>query len=283
MMWSAVRLLMLRNLKVAVRNGPTLAFTLLQPVIWMALFSQNFRRLTEYPEFSQLGYTSYLSFFVPSIMVLSILNSATLSGMSTVTDMTAGVLAKFVLSPIGRVSILLGRVFADAVSMAVQCLVVLVIAFIMGAEAETGPLGVLAVLALTVALGMCAAAFSNLIALRTGNAQLTMLVGAVSAVPLLLLSPAFFPKPLQAQWLQDVQMFNPVSYVVTAGQDLLNLGVDGGQLAATAAVLALAGGAFGVGAVRAFRRATSGPDKPPAVFRILGVIKRMHGIEPGVR
>jgi ABC-2 type transport system permease protein len=271
---------MARNLRVMIRNGPTMAFTLFQPVIWMVLFAQNFERLADYPEFAQLGYSSYLTFFVPSVMVLTVLNSATLSGMSMVADMNSGVLAKFVISPISRSSILLGRVFADGVSMVGQVLVVLAVAYLMGAEAATGLGGVVTVLALTVLLGMCAAIFSNFVALHTGNAQLTMLIGAVSAVPLLLLSPAFFPEQLQTAWLRTVENFNPVAYVITAGQNLLNLELRGGQLLATLGVLALTGLLFSLATIREFRRATSGTGRPQSAG-LMGLLMKLHQMRAG--
>ena len=82
---NAVRQLLLRNLKLTRRNRPALAFTVLQPVIWMALFAQNFKQLADVPAFRELGYTSYLSFFVPSILVLTVLNASTLSGVTSMT------------------------------------------------------------------------------------------------------------------------------------------------------------------------------------------------------
>jgi ABC-2 type transport system permease protein len=67
-----------------------LAFTVLQPVVWMALFAQNFTQLADTPTFRRLGFTSYLSFFVPSILVLTVLNAFTLSGVSMITDVNTG-------------------------------------------------------------------------------------------------------------------------------------------------------------------------------------------------
>jgi ABC-2 type transport system permease protein len=264
---------MMRNLRVAVRNLPALVFTVFQPVLWMALFSQNFKQLADVASFRELGYTSYLAFFVPSILVLTVLNASTVSGISMVTDMNAGVLDKFLISPISRSSILAGRLLADAIAMVVQCLVVLAIAFAMGANVEAGFGGVMAVLGLTILLGMCTATFSNFIALRTRNAQLTMIIGGISTLPLLLLSPAFFPEQLQAGWLRGVEKVNPVAYVVRSGQDLMNVGPRWGQLLSTLGVLALTGLLCFMGTIRAFRRATGGSGGPAGG----GLMARLHG------
>jgi ABC-2 type transport system permease protein len=255
--------LTVRNLRVAVRNPLAIMFTLFQPVLWMALFSQSFKRLADFPGFSDLGYTSYIAFFVPSVLALTVLNASVRSGVAMITDINTGVLDKFLISPIGRASIMLGRILADAIGMAAQCLIVLALAFAMGAKAQTGFGGVLVVLVLTVWLGVCAAAFSDFIALRTRNAQLTMIVGGTASLPLLFLSSAFFPEQLQPDWLNAVGKLNPVAYVVSSGQNLLNLGVHWGQLLSTVGVLGLTAALCFTGAVRAFRFATSGAGGRP--------------------
>lgn len=96
--------LLRRNLVVIARNRAALAFTILQPILWMALFSQNFRGLADVSLFRSLGYVRYLDFLVPSILVLTVLNASSLSGISMVTDINAGVMDKFAISPIPRSS-----------------------------------------------------------------------------------------------------------------------------------------------------------------------------------
>jgi ABC-2 type transport system permease protein len=250
--------LVARNL-VTSRRTPLLLFAgIVQPVIWMAIFSQGLSRVAQFPEFRSLGYTSYLTFLVPGVMALTVLNTSIRSGIAMVTDINTGVLDKFLISPIDRTAILLGRILADAITMAVQCVIVLAIGFALGSGARTGPGGAVTMLVLSVLLGVCAAGFSNFVALRTRNPQVTMIVGINMTLPLLFLSPAFFPRQLEPSWLTAVGRVNPVAYVVTVGQDLMNIGWDWGQLLATLGVLALAGTLSLTGATLAFRHATSG-------------------------
>jgi ABC-2 type transport system permease protein len=254
----AVYWLVVRNL-VTSRRTPLLLFAgIVQPVIWMAIFSQGLSRLAQFAEFRSLGYTSYLTFLVPGVMALTVLNTSIRSGIAMVTDINTGVLDKFLISPINRTAILLGRILADAITMTVQCLIVLAIGFALGTSAKTGAGGAMAMLALSILLGVCAAGFSNFVALRTRNPQVTMLVGINMSLPLVFLSPAFFPRQLEPSWLTAVGRVNPVAYVVTSGQDLMNIGVRWDQLLATLGVLTLAGGLSLTGATLAFRRAASG-------------------------
>src|SRR5262245_47158651 len=101
------------NLAKGLRSPMLVAASLLQPVIWLVLFSQTFKGLADTGQFQRLGYTSYVAFFVPGMIVLSMLFTALQSGMATITAIDAGVMDKLLASPVRRVSILLGRILAD--------------------------------------------------------------------------------------------------------------------------------------------------------------------------
>src|SRR5660397_240667 len=163
-----------RNMLKLTRVPMLLFFSLFQPLLFLLLFSQVFSRLSEMPGF---GYENYLQFLVPTIVGLTTLNSAFQSGMGMVNDIDDGLLDKFLIAPIRRSSILLGKVLADATRMALQALLILGFAYIMGARVETGILGVGLLILIAVLFGIAWAGISNVVALRTGNAELTMLIG----------------------------------------------------------------------------------------------------------
>ena len=216
-----------RNVAKTIRAPMLLAVSLLQPLVWLLLFSQTFRALGDTPQLAHLGYHSYLSFFAPAMVVLSVLFTALQSGMATVTDISTGMMDKLVTSPIPRWVVLAARVYADAILMVVQTLIVIALAAAMGASIRTGPAGVVLLLVSAVVFGVVWACLSNLIALRTRNAELTMVVGFFLTLPVLFLSSAFFPLSLQPGWVQTVADANPAAYVIAAGQRLLNLGDSG--------------------------------------------------------
>lgn len=119
--------------------------------------------------------------------------------------------------------------------------IILVIATAMGVRAVTGPAGAIALIALATAFGVIWAALSNLVALLTRNAELTMALGFLLTLPLLFMSPAFFPLRLQPAWLQRAADANPAAaYVITTGQQLLNSGNNTPQDMRTVIALAAA-------------------------------------------
>ena len=175
--------------------------------------------------------------------------------MATVTDIGSGMMDKLLISPIRRSAILAGRVAADAITMLAQAAIILGVALLMGARPRTGWPGALALLAYATAFGVVWACLANLIALRTRNAELTMVAGLFLTLPTLFLTPAFFPRPLLPGWLQAVSAGNPAAYVIETGQRLTSTGNDWGQDLRTLIALAAAGLLLVPAAAAAFRAA----------------------------
>lgn len=253
----AIAFLGLRNILKSYRTPILVVFSVLQPILWLVMFSQTFRGLADNQQFRGLGYQSYLTFLVPGMIVLSVLFTALQSGLATMTDIDTGVLDKYLTSPIRRSSILLGRITADAVTMTIQGAVILVLGLLMGASFREGWTGAIALLALAVLFGITWASLSNLIALRTKNSELTMVVGLFLTLPALFLSSAFFPMPLLPAWLRDVADANPAAYVIQTGQQLMNTGNSWGQDGHTLAAIAIAAVLIIPAAVAAFRASTT--------------------------
>jgi ABC-2 type transport system permease protein len=252
----AVVVLAVRNVVRSLRTPMLVAASLLQPIVWLVLFSQIFRALADTSQFRALGYGSYLEFFVPGMVVLSMLFTALQSGVATVADIDTGMMDKLCASPIRRSAILLGRLLADTVTMVAQGAIILAVALALGARVRTGWPGALGLLAYATAFGVLWASLANLIALRTRNAELTMVAGLVLTLPALFLTPAFLPRPLLPGWLRAVANANPASYVVETGQQLVSLGNDWGQDLRAIAALSASALLLVPAAVAAFRTAT---------------------------
>jgi ABC-2 type transport system permease protein len=170
-------------------------------------------------------------------------------------DIEDGMLDKFLIAPIKRSSILLGKVFADATRAAAQATVIVLVSLLMGARFATGIGGVAAMVVLAALFGIAWAGLSNIIALRTRNGELTMIVGILITFPVLFLSTAFMPAILLPDWLDTVSAFNPITYIVEALRALVNTGWDWGAIGEA---LAVTGGLAVVtftGATMAFRKA----------------------------
>src|SRR5215467_3198381 len=129
------QVLFVRSVKKLVRTPILLFFSLFQPIIFLALFTQLFSRFgvllaTTYPG------VSYLSFAVAGIVLQNGFSSALQSGTSIVDDLTSGFLEKELVTPVSRAAILLGRLLTDAFRVVVQSAIILGLAYLLGASFE---------------------------------------------------------------------------------------------------------------------------------------------------
>ncbi len=253
-LFSETMIITRRNLLKSVRVPILLFMSLFQPLLFLILFSQIFTSLANLPGFP---YDTYLQFLVPAIIAMTALSSAFQSGLGTVSDVEDGMLDKFLIAPVHRISIMTGRILSDGVRIVAQATVVIVTAFAMGARYETGLAGLVVMILLASIFGMAWAGLSNIVALRTQNAEVTMVIGIVLLFPILFLSTGFMPTALLPDWLDTVARFNPLSYLIDAERALVNDGWEWSLIVQSIVVTLGLGAVTLTGATRAFRKAIS--------------------------
>ena len=165
---------------------------------------------------------AYLQYLLPGILMMSVLFTTVYSGVALNTDKTKGVVDRFQTLPVWRPAPLLGAVLGDSVRYLAAGSVVMLVAFILGYEAEGGVTGVLGAM-LLVTLFSCGLAWVfttvGLLA-RTPNAVLNG--GFMALFPITFVSNAFVPPETLPAGLEAVVNANPVSLVTTAARGLLD-------------------------------------------------------------
>src|SRR5262249_49484321 len=96
-----------RQLVVFARQPAFAVITLIQPVIWLFLFGNLFRKVVELGGF---GTTSYLDYLVPGVVVMSALSSNMWAGMGTLEEIQRGTLNRFLTTPVSRAALMNGNV-----------------------------------------------------------------------------------------------------------------------------------------------------------------------------
>jgi len=202
--------LLQRGLTKLVRN-PTLLITyLVEPLIFLLIFSQLFQKLSVFMPSEPGGYLAYLT---PGIVLFSALITSPLSGISIVNDLNSGFLSKMLLTQASRSAILLGRLLTDMSVVTAQALITIVAAIAMGVTVSMGLPGILLML-LTVAFFELA--FSGVflaIGIATRKTETLNALAGFLYMPLIFLSSAMFPTSFFPDWVQTISNYNPMSYV----------------------------------------------------------------------
>ena len=135
-----------RAMRMSLRNPAWLVISLMQPVLYIVLFGP----LLE-PIAGQLGGANAYQVFVPGILVQLGLFGSAFVGFSLIAEYRAGVIESQRVSPAPRAALLLGRVLRDVLVLAVQGVVLVLVAVPFGLDASVG--GVVLTIVLVAVLG----------------------------------------------------------------------------------------------------------------------------------
>ena len=112
-----------RNL---MREPIWIALLLIQPIIWLVLYGQLFKRVVHLGGF---GTASYVTFLAPAIVVMNAFFGGTWSGMGMIFDLERKVVERFLATPASRLSLVLSQIVRAAITSGIQAIVILVIAW----------------------------------------------------------------------------------------------------------------------------------------------------------
>jgi len=166
------------------------------------------------------GVTNFVGFQMPVAILQAVAGTAGNAGLGTVQDIERGYFDKLMLTPVPRVSLVLGRLFADSVRAMLLTTLIVIAGLAAGSGMEAGVAGVIIVLLLAGLFGLAYSGIGMAIALRTGSAQAAQ-AGFLIFFPLLFLSPAFAPKEIFAGWLEFLATINPVTYILQGMRTLI--------------------------------------------------------------
>ncbi|WP_433256523.1 ABC transporter permease [Streptosporangium sp. CA-135522] len=195
------------NVRISLRQKIGIIFGVVQPLLYLVLFG---------PLFATIGTWETL---IPGLLVQVGLLSAGMAGFGVVFDARSGVLERLRVTPAHRMSLLLGRVLGNSVTLLIQSVMLIVVGYAFGMRAAIP--GVLAGLVLMALLGVSLAALSNAIALTMNNDMFAPVM-STAVVPLVLLSGAFLPMSMAPGWLDALSRLTPFRYVLEAMRDLFD-------------------------------------------------------------
>jgi ABC-2 type transport system permease protein len=197
-----------------------------QPILFWLLFGTGLRG-----SFSAVQGQSFLEYFLPGTVGLILLFTAIFATISVIEDRREGFLQAVLVAPVGRWTILAGKVLGGGAIAWAQAVAFLLLVWVTG----TAPLSWTAI-PLLILLFLLAAAMVGLgmvIAWPMDSTQGFHAIMNVVLMPMWLLSGAFFPIPTAAsnasigqQLLAKVMQANPLSYGMAELRRLLYPSID---------------------------------------------------------
>ncbi|MFD6336742.1 ABC transporter permease [Streptomyces sp. NPDC060131] len=227
-----------RQLMAIVRQPVFLLISLIQPVIWLFLFGNLFRRVVELGGF---GTTTYLDYLVPGIVVMSALGSSMWAGMGTLEEIERGTLNRFLTTPVSRSALMHANVVQNGISTAGQSVIIVLLGLLGGARYPGGAGGLIVLVAASILLGTVFGALSNALGMLVRERESIIGINTFLLLPLTFLSSAFMASSQMPSWMATIADFNPVNWAMVAGRSALAAEPDWGDvLTRGGALLALA-------------------------------------------
>jgi ABC-2 type transport system permease protein/oleandomycin transport system permease protein len=239
-----------RNLMVWMRVPAYIAFTVIQPVMFVLMFRYVFGGAI--PVHVKGGYVNFL---MPGIIGQTAAFATFGTAIALAIEVQKGVIDRLRSMPMARSAVLAGRLVADTARMLLTILIIVGVGYAVGFRFQNGFAGAVGMVALATLFGV---AFS-LIAAYTGLAikdeESVQAFGMIWLFPATFLSSAFVPIRTMPGWLQAFANNQPETYVI----DTLRALALGGPIEASLwKSLVWLGGIFIVFAplaVRAYKRA----------------------------
>ncbi|MFJ1579985.1 MULTISPECIES: ABC transporter permease [unclassified Streptomyces] len=227
-----------RQLMAIVRQPVFLLISLIQPVIWLFLFGNLFKRVVELGGF---GTTTYLDYLVPGIVVMSALGSSMWAGMGTLEEIERGTLNRFLTTPVSRSALMHANVVQNGISTAGQSVIIVLLGLLGGARYPGGAGGLIVLVAASILLGTVFGALSNALGMLVRERESIIGINTFLLLPLTFLSSAFMASSQMPSWMATIADFNPVNWAMVAGRSALAAEPDWGDvLTRGGALLALA-------------------------------------------
>ena len=207
-----------RALRESLRTPDSVIPTLFIPLFFLVVNIGQAGRIFPSDGTDFLNGQNYAAFQLPASLLLAA--SFGSAALYLVEEIEGGYFDKLRATPISRMSIVLGRLYAEFVKGLVITSVMILISLALGVRIESGVLGFLLLVVMVSAWAMVFSGFMQLIALKTRSAAATQ-AGGMVFFPLLFLTPNFVPRDMLTRPMEIAATINPVTYVMEAARSLI--------------------------------------------------------------
>jgi len=228
-----------RKLHALIRQPWVLAFSVIQPAIWLFLFGALFHKIIDIPGFAYGG--SYLAYLVPGVVAMNAMSGNMWAGMSMIEEIERGTLNRFLVAPASRLAIMNATVVEQAVSTTVQTLIIVVLGYAGGARYPGGATGIVMLTLAAILVGVVWGSLSNMTGMLLRSREAIIGVYTFFMLPLMFLSTAFIQTSFMPGWMQAIASRNPLNWEVQIGRSVLSANPDWAAVAVRCGgILALA-------------------------------------------
>jgi ABC-2 type transport system permease protein len=213
-----------RTLRQPLMVVPSLFF----PLLLLSINSSGLDSATRLPGFPT---DSYFQFALAIPFVQGALFSANSAGTNVASDIESGFLNRLSLTPLRRVSLMMGQLAGILALGLIQAATFVVVGVAFGSGIKAGVSGALVIVALSLVISLAFGCIGAFVALRSGTGEAVQGVFPLFFAALFLSSMSLPRNLIETDWFRTVATYNPVSYMLEAIRSLVITGWDAEALA----------------------------------------------------
>ena len=205
-----------RNIKWRFHNAFTIVITILQPILWLVLYSAVAGQ-----SMKGIGIENYTAFVFPGLIVLVSFGACSSSGMMNYLMKSDGSFYRILIAPVKRGSIILGHVLEAVVCTFIEVAIMGVVGLFFGVNVATGFIGILLITLLIALTALFISGLTYAISLWLPNEVMYETIMNAIVLPIFFLSTALFPADRLSGGLKAAVNCNPFTHVINILRDLI--------------------------------------------------------------
>lgn len=206
-----------RNTKWRFQNPISIAVTILQPLLWLVLYSSVAEQTMK-----NTGISNYTAFIMPGIIVLVIFSACSSSGIINFIMKSGGSFYRVLISPVSRSSIVLGQMLEAILLAFIEVAILCLVGMLFSVKVASGiaGIGLMVLLIFMTAFFLSGLAYS--ISLFLPNEVIYETIMTAIVLPIFFLSSALFPYESLSGGLATAVMLNPFTHIINALRSLIS-------------------------------------------------------------
>lgn len=205
-----------RNMKWRFHNSFTIVITILQPMLWLILYST-----VANASMQGSGIANYTAFILPGLIVLVSFGCCSSSGIMNYLMKKDGSFYRVMIAPVNRGAMILGQLLEAVICTFLEVAIMIVVSVFFSVRINCGFSGLLIILLLVFLSSFFIAGLAYAISLSLPNEIIYETVMNAIVLPVFFLSTALFPYESLTGTLKTVIGMNPFTQVINVLRSLI--------------------------------------------------------------
>lgn len=208
--------IMWRNVKWRLQNPISIVVIILQPLLWLVLYSSVAGSSVD-----STGISNYTAFILPGVMVLVTFITCCSGGMINFIMKSNGSFYRVLISPVNRNSIVLGQMLESILLSLLEVAVLFTVSIFFSVNVSSGICGILLIIILNFITAFFLSGIAYSISLYMPNEVIYETIMTAIVLPVFFMSSALFPPDRLAGFMRIAVIINPFTHIINSIRGLI--------------------------------------------------------------